>query len=64
MPEWDQGYQKIANIHCFKFNNDNLAIQQAEKALALNKANYIAQIIDALCTKIIEDRLQKLMQLS
>lgn len=26
MPEWDQGYQKIANIHCFKLNNDNLAI--------------------------------------
>ena len=49
--DWDQPYQKIANIYCFKLNEDDESVKWAEKALKLDPKNIFAVLIEALCTK-------------
>ena len=49
--DWDQPYQKIANIYCFKLNEDDESVKWAEKALKLDPNNIFAVLIEALCTK-------------
>jgi tetratricopeptide (TPR) repeat protein len=51
-----QAYLKIAFIYCLKWNRDSEAVQWAEHTTKLQSQNYYAQLILALCSKELYQR--------